>query len=139
MKLIPIQPENITLALRDVRRYLEEALSYTDGKYNMTDVLDGVRQGMQVLWVVYNEEKEKAAGCLVTEILAYPRAKALSIFLLGGNDFDEIITLLDELKEYAIGVGCKTLEFYGRSGWEKMLKPYGFEKTHIVMRANIKD
>lgn len=137
MKLIPIQPENITLAMRDVRPFVESALAYTDGKYNITDVLDAIRDGMQMLWVVYNEEKAKAQGCLVTEILAYPRAKALSIFLLGGDDFSEIIALLDELKDYAQGNGCKTIEFYGREGWEKVLEPHGFEKTHIVMRLNI--
>ena len=137
MKLIPIQPENITLAMRDVRGFLESALEYTDGKYNVTDILEHVRSGMQVLWVVYNEEKEKAIGCLVTEILVYPRTKALLIFLLGGSDFSEIVTILDDLKDYAIGVGCKSLELYGRAGWEKILTPLGFDKTHIVMRANI--
>lgn len=137
MKLIPIQPENITLAMRDVRVFIEDALAYTDGKYNVTDVLDAIREGMQTLWVVYNEEKEKAIGCLVTEILAYPRSKALSIFLLGGSDFSEIVTTLDELKDYAAGVQCKTIEFYGREGWEKVLKPHNFVKTHIVMRTNV--
>lgn len=137
MKLIPIQPENLKLALKDVQKWLVEALAYTDGKYSIEDVLAELQREMQLLWVVYNEEKAKAVGCLVTEVLGYPRHKALSIFLLGGDDFSEIVTLLDELKDYAVGVGCKTIEFYGRDGWEKTLKDYGFEKTHIVMRANI--
>lgn len=137
MKLIPIQPENLKLAVKDVGGYLEAALAYTDGKYNLQDTLEMILKGMQVLWVVYNEEKEKAIGALVTEILAYPRSKALCIFLLGGENFEQIVTAFPELKEYAVGVGCKTIEFYGRDGWEKTLNPIGFEKTHIVMRLNL--
>ena len=137
MKLIPISPENLKLAMKDVGVHVEAALEYTDGKYNLSDVISQVLQGMLTLWVVYNETKDKAVGCLLTEILGYPRSKALSIFLLGGDDFTEIVQTLDELKEYAKGMGCKTIEFYGRDGWEKVLKPSGFEKIHIVMRLNL--
>lgn len=137
MKLIAIQPENIYLAWKDVGKYIEEGLKHADGKYTMADVKELLASQLLILWVVYNEEKKKAIGCLLTEVLQYPQIKALSIFLLGGEDFSEIVKVLPDVKEYAKGIGCGSIEFYGRSGWEKILKPYDFAKIHIVMRLKL--
>lgn len=137
MRLIPVTPENLKLAWKDVGKYVEQGLEYTDGKYAVNDVRALLGEGLLILWVVYNEEKEKAIGCLLTEVLQYPRVKSLSIFLLGGDDFPQIVEVLEDLKNYARSIECKTIEFYGRAGWEKVLKPYDFEKTHIVMRLDL--
>lgn len=137
MKLIKIEPENLHLALKDVRPYLLGALDYTDGKYNLDDAVALIREGLQTLWVVYNDEIGKAIGCLVTELVVYPRAKALSIFLLGGEVFADIVTVYDELADYAKGIGASSIEFLGRDGWEKVLAPLNFVKTHIIMRKNL--
>ena len=137
MRLIAISPENMNLALKDVSKYIEAALRYSDDKYNLDDVKAQIQQGLLTLWVVYNEMKKKAVGCYLTEILAYPRFNALCIFLLGGDDFDEILQTFEELKEYAKGMRCKTIEFYGRDGWAKILPQHGFVKTHILMRMNL--
>lgn len=137
MRLIPIRPENVYLAMKDVKHWIEKGLEYTDGKYDMVYVQHLLATEMLLLWVVYNDEEERAIGCLLTEVLIYPKADALSIFLLAGADFSKIVLLLDDLKAYARKINCATIEFYGRDGWEKTIKPFGFEKTHIVMRLNL--
>lgn len=137
MKLIPIDPDNLSLALKDVQSYIEDALRYSDDKYNLDDVVKMIKSHTLILWVVYNDVERRAIGCLLTEILQHPRCNALSVFLLGGHDFDRIVQTLGQLKEYAVGIGCKSIEFYGREGWEKVLKPYNFEKIHTVMRLKL--
>ncbi len=122
------------LAWKDVEKYIIDGLKYADDKYTLDDIKQALNEHSMILWVVYNDVKARAIGCLLTETLQYPQLKCLSIFLLGSDDFDEMVTMLDELREYGRGIGCKTLEFYGRAGWEKRLKPHGFEKIHIVMR-----
>lgn len=137
MKLIAINPENLKLAWKDTERYIVTALEYADGKYKLEDIRQMVLRGTLILWVIYNEEKKKAAGCLLTEIYIYPHKKNLCIFLMGADDFKDAVPLIEELKEYASGIGCDSIEFYGRPGWETLLKPYGFEKIHTVMRLKI--
>lgn len=137
MKLIPIHPENLSLAWKDVETFLKDGLEHADGKYGLGDIKELISAELLILWVVYNEEKEKAVGCVLTEVLKYPKVQALSIFLLAGNDFTEMLTVFDDLKEYAKGVGCNRIEFYGRPGWENTLKPLSFEKIHTVMRLNL--
>lgn len=137
MKLIPVHPENLHLAWKDVESYVEQGLEHADGKYNAKDIHELIRQEKLILWVVYNTEKVAPAGCIITEVLQYPRVRVLSVFLLAGDDLSQIMTLLDDLIDYGHSAGCKKMEFYGRSGWEKALKSSGFEKIHIVMRLNI--
>ncbi len=136
MKLIPVSPENVHLAWKDVGKYAGEALVYADDKYTVADVHEMLANGLLTLWVVYNDEKDKAVGCLLTEIIEHPRMRVLSIFLAGG-EFSNMILVLDDLKDYALSAKCKNIEFYGRPGWEKTLKPWGFDKIHTVMRLKL--
>lgn len=134
MRLIPIHPENLRLAWKDVEKHLVKALKYNDEKYQLDDVKNLIQAESLVLWVVYNDESGKAIGCLLTETIQYPRTQALSIFLLGGESFAQMNECFEELQEYARGIGCQSIELQGRPGWEKVLQPLKFEKTHTVMR-----
>lgn len=137
MRLIPVHPQNLKLAWKDVASFIESALPHGDDKYGLEDIKELIAKELLILWVVYNEDTEKAEGCILTEVLKYPRAQALSIFLLAGNDFSAIVGVFEELMDYAKGVGCSRIEFYGRPGWEKVLKPLNFEKIHTIMRLNL--
>lgn len=137
MRLIPIHPENLKQAWKDVEKYVARGIEYTDDKYSVADIKEAILGQNLILWVVYNDEEKRAQGCVLTEIYEYPQKRCLMIFLLAGDGFDRIVTLLPDLMEYGKGRGCVSLEFYGRPGWEKTLRPHGFEKIHTVMRLNI--
>jgi len=137
MRLIPIHPDNLKKAWNDVEGYITRGLEYADGKYTLSDVKQMILDQGLILWVVYNDEEKKAQGCVLTEIFDYPQSRCLMIFLVSGDNFDKIVTLLPDLMEYGKGRGCARLEFYGRPGWEKVLKAQNFEKIHTVMRLKI--
>jgi hypothetical protein len=137
MKLIPIQPDNMKLAWKDVAHHIEKGLEYTHGKYVLDDIKELILSKELTLWVIYNDTIQKAVGCLLTQLLQYPQMRCLSVFLMSADDFDEAVTLLDDLKENAKMAECKSIELYGRVGWEKLLKPFDFEKIHTVMRLSL--
>lgn len=137
MRLIPIHPQNIDLALKDIGKHIHAALEYANDKYTFEDVVSLVKAESLILWVVYNDDRQEAVGCLLTETIKYPQKQCLFIFLLGGDCFDEIWQCFDELKEYAKGIGCDSLEFYGRPGWEKLLQAFQFKKIHTVMSLEL--
>lgn len=137
MKLIPVHPDNLNLAWKDVEKYITQGLEYGDNKYKVEDIKQMIETECLILWVVYNDEKNQAIGCVLTEIFDYPQTRCLMIFLLAGDDFEKIVTLLPDLTSYGKSKGCERIEFYGRCGWERILKAYNFEKIHTVMRLNI--
>lgn len=139
MKLIPVHPDNLNLALKDkdVEQYLVKGVEYLNGKYILEDLIASINKQDMVLWVVYNEDREKCVGCVITETYQFPRLRSLNIFLYAGMDLELCLPLLEELKIYAKGVGCTKIEFYGRNGWERKLKQYGFDNSHIVMECDL--
>lgn len=80
-RLIPIHPDNLTLALKDVSKYLVKALDYAID-YKLDDVKKFLFSNQMTLWVVYNDDKAKATGCLVTEVTQHPQTQCLTIFCL---------------------------------------------------------
>jgi len=128
---------NVELALRDVGKHIYAGLEYADSKYNYDDVISLVKAESLILWVVYNDDKQRAIGCLLTETIKYPQKQSLFIFLLGGEDFDEMMECFGELVEYAKGIKCDTIEFYGRPGWERRLRDFQFKKIHTVMSLEL--
>ena len=137
MRLIPIHPDNLEKAWKDVEKYVIEGIEYTDGKYKAEDIKALVRTTHLILWVVYNDDRNCAQGCLLTEVVDYPQLRCCSIFLLSGENFSELVLALPDLSEYAKGLGCKRIEFYGRSGWERVLDKFDFHKIHTVMRLHL--
>lgn len=137
MRLIAIHPENLYLAWKDASKFIERGLEYTDNKYHLEDIYNLISKELMILWIVYNDEKQCAVGVVLTQVIEYPQRRSFQIFLLSGNNFEEMLTLLDELKEHAINADCKSIEFYGRPGWERILNGLEFEKIHTIMRLKL--
>ena len=59
--------------LETCRPWIEAALEYTGGTHNWEDVVESIAKGTMQLWAA-------PRGCIVTEIVVYPRKKVLNIF-----------------------------------------------------------
>ena len=68
--------------LERCRPWIEAALQYTGGTHEFEDIVDGIRSSRMQLW-------PSKRGCIVTEIVIYPRKKVLNLFLAGG-ELDQI-------------------------------------------------
>ena len=120
---------DIVQALSDNRKYIEAALEYADGTHLYEDVVVGVLQGRMQLWPLSD-------GCLVTEIVTYPRKKVVNCFL-GGGDMKEMITKQQEIIEWAKEHGCTSAAITGRFGWERAFLKHGWQKQHVVIAKDI--
>ena len=109
-----------------------EAVSHSSGRFDAQDIRDLAESGRFQLWV-HND------GCaidlvLVTEVVAWPRRKALSVVLLTGEHREKWLSYLPELEKFAKSQGCDLIEAWARPGWERVAK---WRKTHVLLERDI--
>jgi len=102
--------------------WIEAALSYSGGTHDFADIADGLQRGLMQLWPT-------PKGCIVTEIVVYPKKKVLNVFL-GGGELEQILDMHNDVITWAKAQGCSALSMSGRFGWKKPLKAHGWEVQH---------
>lgn len=101
---------------------------------DVADVLSLILSGTFTLWTVIEDGTLVAAA--TSEIVEYPKCKALRVVTLGGNGLPRWFAAFDrELGREARGHGCSRIEAVGRKGWGRAVKAYGYaDQMHFVMR-----
>ena len=131
ISLVPV--DQIRNVWNDVSKHIKKATDYTYGRYEEIDVLHECLTGKFNLWVVYNEGTEYI-GAVCTEVLIYPRKKALSVVFLSGDDFSEWMSEIDQkFVEFAKVLECDFVEACGRAGWERKVKKLGWLKRFSIL------
>ena len=137
MKVSLVPQEAIGSVWKDVDGILKRAVDTVKDKSEVIDILTGIYEGMYVLWVVMNED-DKIIAAFTTRLIQYPRRKALALDWVGGTQMKEWEDqLIDTMKRYGNELGCSHLEGYGRKGWGRALKKYGFYPEYIAYRMEL--
>ena len=121
--------ETMDSELERCRPWIESALALSGGTHLFQDVVECVKLGTMQFW---NAPK----GCMVTEILNYPRKKVFHIFLAGGN-LAQIKDFSDSAIHFAKLNGCTAMSLAGRRGWVKALADLGWEEKFTTMSVEI--
>ena len=137
MRVSLVPQEAIGSVWKDVDEILKRAVDTVKDKSEVIDILTGVYEGMYVLWVVMNED-DKIIAAFTTRLIQYPRRRALALDWVGGTQMKEWEDqLIDTMKRYGNELGCSHLEGYGRKGWGRALKKYGFYPEYIAYRMEL--
>tara|TARA_A100001515_G_C4426535_1_gene162220 strand:+ start:40 stop:438 length:399 start_codon:yes stop_codon:yes gene_type:complete len=132
-----VPQEAIGSVWKDVDGILKRAVDTVKDKSEVIDILTGIYEGMYVLWVVMNED-DKIVAAFTTRLIQYPRRRALALDWVGGTQMKEWEDqLIDTMKRYGNELGCSHLEGYGRKGWGRALKKYGFYPEYIAYRMEL--
>lgn len=118
-----------------IRDYVAEAIERSDGKYEVTDILNALLARDMQAWAVTDGEKIDAL--VLTEIVSYPRQREARILACTGSDARQWVHLISDIEAWAKANGCARLEPIARPGWEKYLKPLGFKRTHVVLTKEL--
>lgn len=105
------------------RPHIERALAHSGGTHSYEDVKEAIEQGLMQLWPV-------RGGCIVTEIIEFPRRRVLNVFL-GGGDMAQLLDLHESVIAWARAQGCDAVRASGRWGWKRVLPEHGWEPTHM--------
>tara|TARA_R110002020_G_scaffold70358_5_gene182589 strand:+ start:1717 stop:2136 length:420 start_codon:yes stop_codon:yes gene_type:complete len=131
ISLVPVT--DIRNVWGDISRHIKKATDYTYGRYEEIDVLHGCVTNKFHLWIVYSDGPEYI-GAAITEVLDYPRKKALSVVFLSGDNFSEWMPEIDKkFVEFAKVLDCDFVEACGRAGWERKVKKLGWLKRFSII------
>ena len=97
-----------------------------DGTWELEDVKLAVMQGRMQFWPM-------DGAALVTEILVFPRKKALNCWLCGG-DLKELERVYPSLELFAQANGCYALYGAGRKGWTTYMTKFGWVPDYHVKK-----
>ena len=120
----------------DVSRVLHRSVLTAGGRFDLNDVRKGIKSGFYDLWVVMEEDRVVAA--LTTRVVAYPQCKSLALDWIGGSRMREWLPQAQKvMTKFAKENGCIQLEGYGRKGWDRWLRTYGWEPHYIAYKMEI--
>lgn len=108
------------------QKYIEDALEYGHGGFDISDVFERVAQGKFLLWTRQN-------SAAVTEIVSYPRKRVVNVALAGGN-LDELEDMAPAIYEWAKSIGINSIFVSGRKGWKRtFLSKWGFRPKYYIL------
>lgn len=97
---------------------LAPALEMVTLFYRAEDIRERLVDDRMQLWVI--EDGARMRMALVTQILTYPRARAVSLVLCGGEGFGLWKNVLQDMASWGRGIGCRAIVGHaGRDGWER--------------------
>lgn len=88
------------------------------------------------LWV-YLVSRETVQAVLVTRILQYDGGKSLCGVAVAGYGVVDWIDRLDDIERWGREHGCVRAEWITRPGMEKLLKPRGYVKSHVMLEREL--
>ena len=109
----------------DCREWIEAALEYSGGFYEFEDIKSEIIAGNMQLWPAPH-------GCLVTQILDFPRKRVLHVFL-GGGKLEQLAEMHSDVIAWAQAHGCDCATIAGRAGWERAFRDIGWTPIHRTL------
>lgn len=121
-----IPTEHVPAVWSAVEGYVDDALHHARGCYAAEDIYQQLLSGTHHLWIAF--EGTDIKGAVITQVVQYPRKRALNCYMAGGNDFASWKTpMMELLSKFAIDNSCECFEATGRPGWIRMFKNEGCE------------
>ena len=114
---------------------LTKATDRSRGRETILTLYSNIKSGASTLWVMLIDHVIVAAA--TTEVTTY---RHLSVSFLGGSGMDLWLNeFINQLKIYANYNNCLKIELFGRKGWIRELKSFGFkQEPYIAMSLELK-
>ena len=111
--------------LERCKPWIEAALEYSGGTHDFEHIADGIYRGTMQLWPA-------PKGCLVTEIVVYPKKKVLNVFL-GDGELEQLADMHEDVIRFGKAHGCTAASISGREGWKRAFAKYGWTPKSVTL------
>ena len=135
IQLLNIPTKSIDQSWGIVKSDIADALARSNGYALADHIKEWIKEEKMQLWILWDPEaeKEKYYGVVVTEIIQRPLQRCLNIKIMTGNHRDQWQHLIKHIEDFAWINNCDLLELVARPGWKKILKPFGYKETHVLL------
>ena len=132
IELVRIPTENVNDAWGMVRANIADALSRN--QYCTSDhIKKWILEDKMQLWILWDQDNKTYYGTVVTEVIQRPLQRCLNIKIMTGKHREKWQHLIKHIEEFAWHNKCDLLELIARPGWKKVLKPFGYKESHILL------
>jgi len=131
---IPIK--NVDEVWKVVKNDIANALTRSNG-YALSDhIKKWIKDQKMQLWILWDpevEQQNKYYGVVVTEVIQRPLQRCLNIKIMIGRHREKWQHLIKHIEDFAWQQNCDLLELVARPGWKKVLKPFGYTESHVLL------
>ena len=136
IELINVPTKSVNEVWGLVKTDIANALNRSNG-YALADHIkkDIIEEKMQ-LWILWDKEglkESKYYGLVVTEVIQRPLQRCLNIKIMTGRHREKWQHLIKHIEDFAWQNQCDLLELVARPGWKKILKPFGYTESHVLL------
>jgi hypothetical protein len=136
IQLINIPVKSLDPAWSIVKTDIANALNRSNGYALAEHIKKWIKETKMQLWILWDSEAEKDSkyyGVVVTEIIQKPLLRSLNIKIMTGIYREKWQHLIKHIEDFAWINKCDSLELIARPGWKKVLKPFGYKNTHVIL------
>jgi hypothetical protein len=124
----PVPIEDVGKVWDLCKPLLSQATDRSGGRETSLTLYSKIKSGSSQLWIIIVDGFPVASA--TTEVTVY---KNLNVSFLGGSGMNVWLDeFINQLKIYAKHNNCSKIELFGRKGWLRELKPFGFKKEHYI-------
>jgi|TARA_R100001244_G_scaffold21433_1_gene22791 hypothetical protein len=137
---IPNKSVNETWGL--VKTDIANALNRSNGYALADHIKKWILESKMQLWILWDAEANKDSkyyGVVVTEIIQRPLQRCLNIKIMIGKHREKWQHLIKHIEDFAWINNCDLLELVARPGWKKILKPFGYTESHVLLEKKKKE
>lgn len=110
-----------------LKQTIEASMEYAAEEISSDTILNGLDNNNYQSWCVDDLS-------LVTCVVVYERVKRLRIcYCHGSLTEDTIVKALDLMETFAKSAGCEGVEIFGRKGWAKTLRDFGYKTQYTIL------
>jgi len=143
MKLIRIEQNCVEVTWPYVKHFIKKPLDRGMNERDIDDIYLSLLHNQMQLWVLASEEEEGMLGACITQLIQYPKYRALSLPLVGTKPhtiskwYEYTMDDNSPLMPWGKEQGAVRLECYVRDGWLKYTKKFNFKKYYTTIVKEI--
>lgn len=126
-------------SLIPLRPLIQRALDRAGNVMTLSDLYTFVLTGAVQLWTPPTESLDSpATACMFTELVHYPRIKAIRSMYTAGNMRDAM-AMIPRMARWALEQGCTRAEFAASPGWLRVAGGRHFDIQMAFCAAPLED
>ena len=136
IKLYNIPTSNVDAIWRVVIGDIANALARSNNYALVDHFKKWIKEEKMQLWILWDSKGDKTSkyyGVVVTEIIQRPLQRCLNIKIMIGRHREKWQHLIKQIEDFAWQQKCDLLELVARPGWKKVLKPFGYTESHVLL------